>query len=153
MKQRLLFSLLASGIFFVSGCDSSKSHNTQLKKDTLSEVRSPDKIPFAVFFKEFKSDSAYQVAHINFPLKTIIYENDTEASEYTLLKDWQYDTFFYDESFSKREVDAYTQDIVNQGDSVTILKYNGVDNGIHIEYVFKQKDANWLLEQINDYSN
>ena len=111
--------------------------------DTLSGENFND------FFEKFKSDSLFQVNRVKFPWT--IPSDDGE--ELVINKsDWQHASFFYQEDFATREIDAYTQEIVTYGDTIKI-EQRGVDNGIHIDFLFARIDNKWFLVSEEDLSN
>jgi len=104
---------------------------------------------FNEFFEKFKSDSLFQVNRVKFPW-TIPSE---DGEELVINKsDWQHASFLYQRDFATREIDAYTQEIVNYGDTIKI-EQRGVDNGIHIDFVFAKIDNKWFLVSEEDLSN
>lgn len=104
---------------------------------------------FNEFFEKFKSDSLFQVNRVKFPWT--IPSDDGE--ELVINKtDWQHASFFYQKDFATREIDAYTQKIVIYGDTIKI-EQRGVDNGIHVNFVFAKIDNKWFLVSEEDLSN
>ena len=104
---------------------------------------------FSEFFEKFKSDSLFQVNRVKFPWTIPSDDGEDLVINKT---DWQHASFFYQEDFATREIDAYTQEIVIYGDTIKIQQ-RGVDNGIHIDFVFAKIDNKWFLISEEDLSN
>jgi hypothetical protein len=109
---------------------------------------------FKTFLDKFKTDSIFQHSRISFPLT---YESigDLDESENIVnkidSKDWRYLSLKYDESFATREIDAYTEKFVLEKNLARLL-YQGVDNGINVEFIFELKNNKWYLKRWNDFS-
>jgi len=112
-------------------------------KDAISEEN------FNEFFEKFTSDSLFQINRVKFPW-TIPSEDGEELVIHKT--DWQHASFFYQEDFATRPIDAYTQEIRTYGDTVKI-EQRGVDNGIHIDFLFAKIDNKWFLVSEEDLSN
>jgi hypothetical protein len=110
---------------------------------------------FQVFFDQFNSDSTFQRSRVVFPLDNYLipieelnYEmvnQPIDSSEYYILD------LTYDDSLAKREFDAYERIIEINGDTV-LVKFTGIDNGIHIEYTFALRKNKWFLVKAMDGS-
>jgi hypothetical protein len=107
---------------------------------------------FDEFFKRFTEDSLFQVERVKFPFRVIWRTEDGETTHETEKENWTHSTFYYDKSYSARQVDAYTQEIKKYGDSVKI-EIRGVDNGIYVDYKFVKDNGKWILFSGKDYSN
>lgn len=104
---------------------------------------------FTEFFNKFKSDSLFQIERVKFPWKIPTEEGRTFEIGKT---EWLHADFFYDKKYAMRPVDAYTQEIVTYGDTIKI-EQRGVDNGIHIDFVFAKIDNKWFLCYESDLSD
>jgi len=104
---------------------------------------------FDEFFETFKSDSLFQINRVKFPWAI----PSEDGEELVINKsDWQHASFFYQEDFATRPIDAYTQEIRTYGDTVKI-ELRGVDNGNHIDFLFAKIDNKWFLVSEEDLSN
>lgn len=82
--MRLIFALtLISGIFWTA-CKSRSSYGPQGKPAEF--VALPD--DFLSFYQQFHSDSAYQMAHIQWPLKGEKAEKDSSGAAHKVLYSW-----------------------------------------------------------------
>ena len=119
--------------------------NKSLDK-TTTDVLTEENL--AEFFDQFKSDSIFQIERVKFPWKI-----PSDGKELVINKaEWQHADFLYHDNYATREIDAYTQEIVTYGDTVKI-EQRGVDNGIHIDFVFAKIDNKWFLCFEKDLSN
>jgi hypothetical protein len=147
------------GLFgiILCGCNNTKDKQAQEPSvsDTIIISKSDSIENFNAFFSRFKKDSAFQIERIKFPLETEYNEQSTgdvvKKRNLIKLKDWKYDSFYWDSGYAKRELDAYTQRIESLLDTTKIL-WEGVDNGINIELVFILVDKQWYLLKYLDYS-
>ncbi|MBI3238060.1 MAG: DUF4348 domain-containing protein, partial [Flavobacteriia bacterium] len=108
-----------------------------------------------VFFDQFNKDSVFQKSRVLFPLdyysvteESVGYELinvPIDSAEYYILD------LTYHDSLAKRQFDAYTRLIQTKKDT-TWVKFTGVDNGIHEEFVFQRRNGKWLLVKIMDGS-
>jgi hypothetical protein len=137
---------------FSCGSKSTDSNGAYKSADSLTVSRSNDLEDFDEFFKKFTTDSLFQIERIRFPLRLRMTTEDGERVEEISKEDWTFSTFLYDDSYATREVDAYTQEIKNYGDTVK-LEQRGVDNGIHVDYAFVTESGAWILVSGKDYSN
>jgi hypothetical protein len=104
---------------------------------------------FNEFFEKFKSDSLFQVNRVKFPWKI----PTEDGEELTINKtEWQHSSFDYQEEFATRSIDAYTQETRTYGDTVRI-ELRGVDNGIHVDFIFATIDNKWFLVSEEDLSD
>jgi len=126
-----------------------------ISKSTNDSSRDLKTEDFNAFIERFKTDSTFQYSRISFPL-THESIGDLDEAENIIdqidSKDWQYLSLKYDQSFATRELDAYTEKIV-VAKSTSRLLYQGVDNGINVEFVFELKDKIWYLIRWNDFSD
>jgi hypothetical protein len=107
---------------------------------------------FNEFFKKFTMDSLFQIERIKFPWRLLITTEDGETVEETSRDNWTHLTFYYEDSYASRQIDAYTQEIKNYGDTVK-LEIRGVDNGIYTDYEFVKENTRWFLVSGKDFSN
>src|SRR5690349_19872059 len=90
--------------------------------DTATNSNQED---FDEFFKKFTTDSLFQIERVKFPFRVRWTTEDGETVHETAKEDWMHSTFYYEDSYATRQVDAYTQEIKNYGDSVK-LEQRGV---------------------------
>jgi uncharacterized lipoprotein NlpE involved in copper resistance len=89
MKKLILLITLIIGTLM--GCSDNASKTAVEKKaGTLKKAAVSEPADFDVFFKKFKSDSVYQKAHINFPIKITVTEDERDSVTYIKKDKWQY---------------------------------------------------------------
>jgi len=140
--MRLLFILLTISLV---GCG---TKTTELTTDKNVQGEN-----FEDFFNKFRSDSLFQIERVKFPLTLVTWDiDDNLATEEIDRENWRHLRLEYKNEFGTREIDAYTQETKIYADSAKI-ELRGVDNGIHVDYVFNKVDGQWTLTTERDYSN
>jgi len=140
--MRLLYILLTISLV---GCG---TKTTELTTDKNVQGEN-----FDDFFNKFRSDSIFQMERVNFPLTLVTWDiDDNLATEEIDRENWRHLKLEYKDEFGTREIDAYTQETKIYADSAKI-ELRGVDNGIHVDYVFNKVDGQWTLTTERDYSN
>jgi hypothetical protein len=140
--MRLLFILLTISLV---GCG---TKTTELTTDKNVQGEN-----FDDFFNNFRSDSLFQIERVKFPLTFVTWDiDDNLATEEISRENWRHLRLEYKNEFGTREIDAYTQETKIYADSAKI-ELRGVDNGIHVDYVFNKVDGQWTLTTERDYSN
>lgn len=121
------------------------------KNDSDSKIKtsSINDEKFSEFFEKFKSDSLFQIERVKFPWRI-----PTDDGKELLISraEWLHANFEYRDEFATRETDAYTQRIVEYGDTMK-LEQRGVDNGIYVDFVFAKKENKWYLSHEIDLSH
>lgn len=140
--MRLLFILLTISLV---GCG---TKTTELTTDKNVQGEN-----FDDFFNKFRSDSIFQMERVKFPLTLVTWDiDDNLTTEEIDRENWRHLKFEYNNKFGTREIDAYTQETKIYADSAKI-ELRGVDNGIHVDYVFNRVDGQWTLTVERNYSN
>ena len=87
-------------------------------------------------------------------MKITEWEFETEQIniEYLPKSKWEHHSFYDEESFAKRELDAYKQSIQAYQDTMK-LELRGIDNGIYVDFHFLPEGAKWFLIEKKDYSD
>lgn len=129
---------------------SNSTHNEdQLIRGTSQSVPAD----FAAFFAKFTSDSIFQLGHVNFPHRIMMQDDEGNSSVEEVSKDqWTFSSFAYDSTTAPMQVDAYTQELKDYGDTIK-LELRGIDNGIHVDYNFVKENSEWFLVSTKDYSD
>ena len=102
---------------------------------------------FNTFFKKFKTDSVYQIAHVKFPFNITIpgYEGETDSVRYIEKSKWQNITFKKDKN------DIYKQ--VQLSKTEVSIEYTVEDTGIFVILNFLYSDGKWQLVNFKDQSD
>ena len=123
------------------------------KTTDLTAKKGIDKETFDDFFNRFRSDSLFQVERVKFPLTLVTWDiDDNLTTEEINQKNWRHLRFEYKDEFGTREIDVYTQETKIYSDSAKI-ELRGVDNGIHVDYVFTKVNGQWTLTTERNYSD
>jgi hypothetical protein len=146
-------TFILTALFFVScGPKSTDSTATDHIADTSSISKNGEEEDFNQFFKKFTTDSVFQMQRTKFPFRVIWLTEEGETTHETDKENWTHPTFYFEDSYATRPVDAYTQKIKIYTDSAT-LEQRGVDNGIYVDYLFLKDKGKWILNSGRDYSN
>jgi hypothetical protein len=128
------------------GCSDNASKTAVEKKaGTLKKAAVSEPADFDVFFKKFKSDSVYQKAHINFPIKIIVTEDERDSVTYIKENKWHY------VRLTNNKEDIYKKAQSNKN-SVTI-QYTVEDTGILMSFDFTYIEGKWRLTSATDSSD
>lgn len=134
--------------FFIS-CKPKPINETRSlsKVDTINNaiVESKEKEDFNAFFQKFKNDSLFQKQRIDNPLTVVIYEEDVEEVTKQQVKYVSFNQKDWDMKISI-ETEKISKDTVN-----VILE--GIDTGVRIEHMFVNRNIEWHLFQIKNYSD
>ncbi|MFA6246372.1 MAG: DUF4348 domain-containing protein [Mucilaginibacter sp.] len=140
MKKLILFLLVIIGLF--TGCSDNPGKHNPAKKAAVSEISD-----FDTFFKKFKSDSVYQVAHVKFPLSIIIAgdEEEGDSVKYIEKSKWQNITF-------KKDKNAiYKQSQLSKTE--VSIQHMVEDTGISTVFNFLYRNGKWQLVSFRDQSD
>lgn len=144
--------ILTCLLLFSCGTKSTDSTSPDKNTDSLTISKTTDEEDFNEFFARFTTDSVFQMERTKFPFRVIWLTEDGETTHETEKENWTHLTFYYEDSYATRQVDAYTQKIRQYSDSV-VLEQRGVDNGIYVDYKFVRDNGKWILFTGKDYSN
>lgn len=139
-------------LLFSCGTKSTDSTSSDKSTDSLTISKTTNGEDFNEFFARFTTDSVFQIERTKFPFRVIWTTEDGETTHETEKENWTHSTFYYEDSYATRQVDAYTQKIRQYSDSV-VLEQRGVDNGIYVDYKFIKDNGKWILFTGKDYSN
>ncbi len=132
-----------TGLILVSLLLYSNAKNTSntfvLSKNTIDGS-------FHKFLKKFNADSVFQLSRVHFPLKVtwIGFEQDSlfhiEKSDFELM------------NFKKKKSSQRQQRSIVKNKDLAIIEIRGIDNGIHIDYIFERINNCWVFVEIIDGS-
>ena len=107
---------------------------------------------FENFIQEFSIDSNFQKSRIQFPLKITLIDENNKSTEF-FKKSNEFEMMDFRNKKSKGSIDQWEQKIeVNEGLKTAQIQIRGIDNGIHVDYLFKKINGNWFLFEITDQS-
>lgn len=124
--------ILTCLLLFSCGTKSTDSTSSDRSTDSLTISKTTDQEDFNEFFARFTTDSVFQMERTKFPFRVIWSTDDGETTHETEKENWTHSTFYYEDSYATRQVDAYTQKVRQYSDSV-VLEQRGVDNGIYVD--------------------
>ena len=132
------------------GCSDISSNNSY-ENDKIIQSKSNDSLTvdisdFNTFFERFNSDSVFQYSSIEFPLRLIIFEEETKKETFINKQQWE---------FTKLIKDSKWNSIINKKikkNKEIQIEYSIEDTGVLIYHFFQYKNGHWLLTHIEDYS-
>lgn len=110
---------------------------------------------FDPFFDHFNTDSVFQRSRIVFPLNSFVIPE--ESTDYELINqpiesaDYVILDLTYHDSLAKQAFNAFQRSIQTKKDT-TWVKFSGIDNGIHEEFIFERRKGKWFLVKVIDGS-
>ncbi|AMR31905.1 hypothetical protein A0256_10960 [Mucilaginibacter sp. PAMC 26640] len=99
-------------------------------------------VSFEAFLKRFNSDSVFQKAHVKFPLKMELPNEEEDTVKYLSANKWAHFNFV-----SKGQ-DKFTT--VKLDNSHYVISYQIEDTGFFLNYYFGYKNGEWKLESTKD---
>ncbi|TSD65957.1 DUF4348 domain-containing protein [Inquilinus sp. KBS0705] len=146
MRKKIFLALVA--IAFM-GCTANSFKPSSLKKAAKTKaLKGKSRVQltsFDDFFMKFKSDSVYQVAHVMFPLKIIITDDDSDSIRYVNKAAWVYTKFL------KGKDDIFKKSVLSKSD--VKIEHMVEDTGISINYYFAYINNDWQLVLFKDDSD
>lgn len=141
---KIIYYLLA--LYLVSCSQSGK--NKSSTKMNLVHAGSKDD-DFNTFFNRFKTDSAFQKAHVHFPLKykTLGDENGVDSMKLISSGEWTFARLFI--SNGKKLILRRLKTTSTETDIQVQIEDTGFEN----EFTFLKDNNNWFLVSITDYSD
>jgi hypothetical protein len=104
---------------------------------------------FDQFLDRFNKDSAFQVSHIQYPLKFQQYDHDRAKTIVVAVPKESMQLM----DFSKTNPSEWTQQVASAtGGNKAIIQIRGVANGMIIDYYFEKMNDQWFLVMIDDQS-
>jgi len=103
---------------------------------------------FIKFLIQFSSDSTYQLEHTKFPLPECYVDYDKDYELVNKMKsksEWKFNNLY-------KSLDGLMMFNLNIESNFRLLFYQGVENGIRMEYTFSKTAESWQLIKEEDYS-
>lgn len=124
-----------------------------LKTDSAGRVVINDKSKenFDNFIHKFIADSLFQLDRIKFPLNSIQSNIDEADSTTIQKKDWKIVRLFGREEYRPQIYDNFKRELRDTDER--LFCWEGIDNGIYVEYKFQRLGGLWYLTEYNDYSD
>ena len=121
----------------------------ELKTDSTGRIRKGEN--FDDFIYHFIRDSLFQLDRINFPLKSV--QSDLENVDSTRIKrkDWKTVRLFGAEEYKAQIYDNFKKELRDTDER--LFCWEGIDNGINVQYKFARIGGLWYLIEYNDFSD
>jgi hypothetical protein len=124
--------------------------------DTLQEPKGTrntkgDKEGFDNFILKFISDSLYQLDRTKFPLKSQQWDSDEVDSTRIEKNNWKTVRLFWGEEYRPQIYDNFKREMRDTDER--LFCWEGIENGINIEYRFNRIKGLWYLTEFNDFSD
>ena len=106
---------------------------------------------FDSFIHKFIADSVFQLERIQFPLKTLA--NVETGSDAGLIKkqDWKIVRLFGNHGYRSQIYDNFKKEMRDTNER--LFCWEGVENGVYVEYRFIRVNGRWFLTEYNDFSD
>lgn len=124
--------------------------NDSLNASTKS-VYSNDQEDFNDFIYRFISDSLFQFERIKFPLKSQQWDLDIVDSTRIEKAAWKPVRLYWGEEYKPQLYDNFNKEMRDTNER--LFCWEGIENGINIEYRFSRINGLWYLTEFNDYSD
>ncbi len=125
-----------------------KSGQAAMDSSIQNEIAYND---FNSFIEKFSTDTLFQISHTIFPLKITWHEIERDTIFYKGKSEVEFVDFRIKEY--NGEVDRWKQNIViEESKKYAVIEIRGVDNGIHVDYIFKIINDAWMFVEIDDSS-
>jgi len=123
--------------------------------DTLQEPsgtrNKKGKEDFEDFIYKFISDSLYQLDRIKFPLKSQQWDSDEVDSTRIERDNWKTVRLFWGEQYRPQIYDNFKREMRDTDER--LFCWEGIENGINVEYRFNRIKGQWYLTEFNDFSD
>lgn len=106
---------------------------------------------FNVFLDRFIADSLFQLDRIKFPLKSQQWDSDEVDSTRIGKGNWKTVRLFWGEEYRPQIYDNFKREMRDTDER--LFCWEGIENGINVEYRFNRINGQWYLTEFNDFSN
>jgi hypothetical protein len=125
---------------------------------TLDSLQEPtgtrntkNKEDFDDFIYKFIGDSLYQLDRIKFPLKSQQWDSDEVDSTRIEKDNWKTVRLFWGEQYRPQIYDNFKREMRDTDER--LFCWEGIENGINVEYKFNRIKGLWYLTEFNDFSD
>jgi hypothetical protein len=104
---------------------------------------------FNSFIYQFIGDSLYQLDRIKFPLRS----RRADSEDYGTIKreNWKMVRLFGTEEYKAQLYDNFKGELRDTDER--LLTWEGIENGVSVQYKFSRIDGLWYLTECNDFSD
>lgn len=119
------------------------------KLDTLQKITGAKKEDFNDFIYKFISDSLFQLDRIQFPLRSAL----ADSEDFGTIKktDWKIVRLFGTEEYKAQLYDNFKGQLRDTDER--LFCWEGVENGVNVQYWFRRIDGLWYLTGYMDFSD
>lgn len=127
------------------------NHDSKWKliSNNKKQIENSEDYEFITFLTKFSHDSIFQKEHVKFPLNfhTIDYDKDYEGID-TIIKEENWKFLNLESDFEK--IFFINDKPINN--NYKSLFYQGIENGINMDFYFKKINSTWKLVSWRDES-
>jgi hypothetical protein len=122
------------------------------EKEKIEITKDKSKEDFDSFIYKFIADSVFQLDRIKFPLKTSV-QTDIDNLDTTSVKksDWKIVRLFGNDEYKPQIYDNFKREMRDTDER--LFCWEGIENGIYVEYKFNRLGGQWFLTEYNDFSD
>jgi hypothetical protein len=106
---------------------------------------------FDHFIFKFISDSLYQVDRVKFPLKSQQWDANEVDSTRIVKEEWKTIRLFWGDQYRPQIYDNFKREMRDTDER--LFCWEGIENGINVEYRFSRINGLWYLTEFNDFSD
>lgn len=106
---------------------------------------------FDDFLLKFLADSLFQLDRIKFPLKSQQWDLDEVDSTRIERNDWTTIRLFYRNQYRPQIYDNFKGEMRDTDERLFV--WEGIENGINVEYRFRRIEGHWFLVEFADFSD
>jgi len=164
MKRTLLIiivSLVSLGLGYFIGTIKKSVDEKFAIIDEMTEANEKEKIEFTKdkskedfdsFIYKFIADSVFQMERIKFPLKNSV-QTDIDNLDTTSIQrsDWKIVRLFGNDKYKPQIYDNFEREMRDSDER--LFCWEGIENGIYVEYKFNRLSGQWFLTEYNDFSD
>ena len=154
MKRTLIsltISLITFGLGYWTGIiKKSVDDKFDFIDEQVKTADNSDNEDFDDFLYKFIADSTFQLDRIKFPLKSEQWDMDEVDSTRIEKENWKIIRLFGSEQYRPQIYDNFKREMRDTDER--LFCWEGVENGINIQYRFKRQKGLWYLIEFKDLS-
>jgi hypothetical protein len=153
MKKTLIILTITFVAFGLGYWTGTIKESVDDKFDVVTEAietsKQPTKENFNGFINKFIADSLYQLDRIKFPLRSM----KADSEDYGTIKreDWKIIRLFGTENYKAQLYDNFKGELRDTNER--LFCWEGVENGINVQYWFRRIEGRWYLTGYFDFSD
>lgn len=148
----LIISLAAFGLGYLTGIvKKSVDDKFEVVTETIEASSQSGQEKFDDFIYKFISDSLFQLGRIKFPLKSQQWDSDQVDSTRIEKNNWKTVRLFWGDEYRPQIYDNFKREMRDTDER--LFCWEGIENGINIEYRFSRIKGLWYLTEFNDFSD